>query len=126
MSDSTRTETHDVEHKAGQFYRGPLGAALEPAVRLLRGRGLARRNTVVWKAHRAVWRATRSNRVQIDGHDLELDMGDTLALAKGWYEVEEADWYRQNVRPGDFVVEAGANIGYFTLLLARLVGPDGQ
>lgn len=115
-----------MEHKAGQFYRGPVGTALEPAVRLLRGRGLARRHTVVWKAHRAVWRMTRSNRVQIDGHDLELDMGDTLALAKGWYEVEETAWYRQHVHPGEFVVEAGANIGYFTLLLARLVGPTGQ
>lgn len=115
-----------MEHKAGQFYRGPVGTVLEPAVRLLRGRGLARRHTVVWKAHRAIWRATRSNRLQIDGHDLELDMGDTLALAKGWYEPEETDWYGRNVQPGEFVLEAGANVGYFTLLLARLVGPTGR
>jgi FkbM family methyltransferase len=126
MSAATRTETQHVGHKAGQFYRGPVGTVLEPAVRLLRGRGLARRHTFVWKAHRAVWRATRSNRVQIDGHDLELDLGDTLALAKGWYEIEETDWYCRNVHAGEFVVEAGANIGYFTLLLARLVGPTGK
>lgn len=30
------------------------------------------------------------------------------------------------VRPGDTVVDAGANIGTYTLPLARLVGPDGR
>jgi FkbM family methyltransferase len=115
-----------MEHKATQFYRGPVGVLLEPAVRRLRGRGLARRHVVVWKVHRAIWRATRSNRVQIAGHDVQVDMGDTLALAKGWYEVEETAWYAEHVRPGQFVVEAGASIGFFSLQLARLVGPTGK
>lgn len=30
------------------------------------------------------------------------------------------------VREGDIVVDGGANIGYFTLLLSRLVGPTGK
>lgn len=115
-----------MEHNPARLYRGPVGVVMEPLVRRLRGRGLARRHRWVWKAHRAVWRATRSNRVLIDGHDLELDMGDSLAIAKGWYEVDETEWYRSQVRTGDVVVEAGANIGYFTTLLARLVGPTGR
>ena len=32
---------------------------------------------------------------------------------------------KQLVRPGDVVVDAGANIGYVTLMLARWVGPAG-
>jgi len=30
------------------------------------------------------------------------------------------------VRPGDFVVDGGASIGYFTVLLSKLVGPQGK
>lgn len=30
------------------------------------------------------------------------------------------------VRPGDFVVDGGAGIGYFTVLLSKLVGPKGR
>ncbi len=33
---------------------------------------------------------------------------------------------KQTVKPGWTVVDIGANIGYFTLLLSRLVGPTGK
>ncbi|HEY0904785.1 MAG TPA: FkbM family methyltransferase [Marmoricola sp.] len=115
-----------MEHRATQFYRGSVGALLQPAVERLRGRGLARRHRALWKLHRAIWLATRSNRVQIDGHDLRVDARDSLALAKGWYEPEETAWYSQQVHRGEFVVEAGANIGFFSLMLARQVGPEGK
>jgi FkbM family methyltransferase len=48
-----------------------------------------------------------------------------MRLASGAYEPAETQWYEGNVRTGDLVVELGANIGYFTLLFARLVGPTG-
>lgn len=114
-----------VEHDPQRLYRGPVGVLLEPAVRRLRGRGLSR-NRVAWKVHRAIWRTTRSNRVLIDGHDLLLDRVDSLGLASGHYEPQETRWYVEHVGRGDTVVEAGANVGYFTLLLARLVGPEGR
>jgi FkbM family methyltransferase len=62
----------------------------------------------------------------IDGHDLLLDEGDSLALAGGIYEPEEKAWYERTVRPGDFVVEVGANLGYFSLVFGRAVGPKGR
>lgn len=37
----------------------------------------------------------------------------------------ESPVVRRLVRPGDVVVDAGANIGYITALLARWVGPSG-
>lgn len=113
-----------MEHKPTQLYRGPVGAVAEPVVRLLRGRGLSRYQAV-WKVHRALWRFTRSNRAQIWGLDLEVDRLDSLALAKGWYDLEEKAFYTAEVRPGDFVVEAGANVGVFTLMLSELTGPTG-
>jgi FkbM family methyltransferase len=107
------------------FYRGPVGVVAQPFVRALRGHGLTR-HKVIWKAHRLVWRGTKSNRVLVAGFDLELDLHDSLALARGWYEPEETAWYKANVRPGDTVIEVGGNIGFFSLLFSRLVGPEGE
>ncbi len=44
----------------------------------------------------------------------------------GEYCEHEADLYRQLLRPGDTVVEVGANIGALTVPLARAVGPRGS
>jgi FkbM family methyltransferase len=33
---------------------------------------------------------------------------------------------RRVIRPGDFVIDGGANIGFFTMLLSRLVGKQGH
>ncbi|MDO8606115.1 MAG: FkbM family methyltransferase [Phaeospirillum sp.] len=52
-------------------------------------------------------------------------VGRSLALYHEYSE-GEVDLFRQLVRLGDTVVEAGANIGALTLPLARLVGGGGQ
>jgi len=54
----------------------------------------------------------------------DLYVGRSLALY-GEFSEWEAEVFRHFVRPGDMVVEAGANIGAHTVLLARLAGPDG-
>jgi len=43
----------------------------------------------------------------------------------GEYCPEEGNAFRQLLKPGDVVVEAGANVGSHTILLSNLVGPDG-
>jgi FkbM family methyltransferase len=49
-----------------------------------------------------------------------------LEILAGWNEAESVAWLPRLVRPGMTVVDAGAHIGYYTRLLARLVGPRGQ
>jgi len=44
----------------------------------------------------------------------------------GTYEPETTEIMKQNVNPGMTVVDIGANIGYYTVLLSRLVGPTGM
>ena len=44
----------------------------------------------------------------------------------GAYEPEEVAAFRRLIHPGDTVVDAGANIGYFTAVAASLVGPEGE
>lgn len=45
---------------------------------------------------------------------------------KGRYEKGWTAWMRANVGAGMHVVDVGANIGYYTVLLASLVGPTGR
>ena len=44
----------------------------------------------------------------------------------GIWEPNETHWFIRSLRPGDVVVDVGANIGYYTLLGARLVGDAGR
>lgn len=44
----------------------------------------------------------------------------------GWFERDTQDALRRLIRPGMTVLDAGANVGFFTLLAARLVGPSGH
>lgn len=44
----------------------------------------------------------------------------------GWMGRDEAVLLRRLVRPGLHVIDVGANIGLYSLLLARLVGPSGS
>lgn len=48
-----------------------------------------------------------------------------LIRAAGVWEQEEAAWLRRVVRPGGVVLDVGANVGYFTLLVAQLAGSEG-
>jgi FkbM family methyltransferase len=43
-----------------------------------------------------------------------------------WLEVESVERVRKVVKPGMTVVDIGAHIGYYTRLLADLVGPSGR
>jgi FkbM family methyltransferase len=67
-------------------------------------------------------RDCRYGRMTFDSRDKWV--GRSLDLY-GEYSEPEVDLYRRIVRPGDTVVEVGANIGAHTLPLARLVGTDG-
>lgn len=42
------------------------------------------------------------------------------------WEKNETNYLVANVKPGDVVVECGANIGYYTVLLAKLVSTTGK
>jgi protein-L-isoaspartate O-methyltransferase len=60
-------------------------------------------------------------------HSLEKDIWVSGMLAKGMaYEPFETQWIEYFVRPGDVVLDVGAHIGYYTLLLSRLVGDQGR
>lgn len=49
-----------------------------------------------------------------------------MEMVFGRYEESNARLFDALIRPGDTVVEVGANIGYFTRRYARLAGPRGR
>ena len=65
--------------------------------------------------------------VIIDGDKMYLDKNDALLLSiNEIYEKNETNYFKKVVNKGDIIIDVGANIGYYTLLFARLVGSDGK
>jgi FkbM family methyltransferase len=63
---------------------------------------------------------------QIDGHQIQVG-SDYIDLLKGeGYEKGTTKVFTELVKEGMNVVDMGANIGYYTLLAARRVGPHGR
>jgi FkbM family methyltransferase len=65
--------------------------------------------------------------VEIDGFTVQLDLRD--GLCRGLWArraVPQGFALEELCQPGDVVIDAGANIGYMSLLAARAVGPTGR
>jgi FkbM family methyltransferase len=65
---------------------------------------------------------------KVFGAEVELDLSNFLdrMIYMGCYEPLNTYRFKKILRPKMVVVDVGANIGYFTLLAASLVGPAGH
>ena len=77
-----------------------------------------RRNPSAW----VECRCTGGLRLEVPVRDY---MGSRL-IRKGYYDPVLTGLMRRVVRPGDVCVDVGANLGYFTSLLVKLVGETGR
>jgi len=63
-------------------------------------------------------------------HKMYVDLRDTgfapHLMFEGYWEYWITDFMWRNVKPGQVALDVGANHGYYTLLLADLVGPRGK
>ena len=63
----------------------------------------------------------------VQGHKMLLDEKDSLRLSiMGVYEPFQTELVEKYIKKGDVVLDIGANIGYYTLLFAKLVGEKGK
>jgi FkbM family methyltransferase len=94
--------------------------------RPLGGRGLSR-FAVVAGLRDALRSRVSARSAIVNGHRMFLDAADSLnLLGDPAWEPLATKVVRDRVRTGASVVDVGANIGYFTLLLAKTVGPMGM
>ncbi|MFQ5513649.1 MAG: FkbM family methyltransferase [Myxococcota bacterium] len=103
-----------------------LRALYRTAYPALSGSGIHRFRVVRWLDRRLRQRLT-AREIVVEGHRLTLDPEDSLRLSvMGCYQPGATALLKRRVRTGAIVVDVGAHIGYFTLLLARCVGPEGR
>jgi FkbM family methyltransferase len=103
------------------------------------GRGLARTSrslgTLYWFAEDDLVRRLRRSgnrfrRLSIAGQEMAVDVTDGTARLHYFhgepYEPELAAALAQTLRAGDVFLDVGANIGFLSVLAAKIVGPSGR
>lgn len=111
---------------------GGLQRAFSRAVAALNRAGIARvpgARQVYALVHRLVFPGGE-RRVVANGIPMWVDTRDrviaTHLLGEGVWEASETAAFLTHLRKGMAVFDVGANIGYYTLLAARAVGPSGR
>jgi len=81
----------------------------------------------LWGLYKFLLSRVKPDFIIIDGHKLFLDKLDSLGLfLHRSYEEYETEIVKKIIKKGETVVDVGANIGYFTLIFAKLVGKNGK
>jgi FkbM family methyltransferase len=84
-------------------------------------------------AFRLLW--PRGAAIEIEGSRMYIDPAHPSATLRRTFmayalrrthEPATTQLFKESVRPGDVVVDLGANMGYFTMLAARLAGSEGR
>lgn len=108
--------------------RSAIFSVARKTLRGLSGRGLG--NLKPARAAYALFFKYLCPAVEINGCKMFINPQDMVVSKKlvfdNAWEPFETEIFKREIKPGDVVVDLGANIGYYTLLAASLVGPGGK
>lgn len=89
-------------------------------------------STIIEQSHefKSLEKLRRGFAITNDGYGLYLDPNDVYvskAIAfSGTYEETETRFFKKKIKDKMNVIDIGANLGYFTILFSKLVGPQGK
>jgi FkbM family methyltransferase len=70
------------------------------------------------------------SRIDVFGQKMRVDPTDTHVSPdlyhEGFFEIVETELVNTEIKKGQVVLDIGANIGYYTLIFAKLVGAEGK
>lgn len=73
--------------------------------------------------HKALTRTIYGHKIFVDTHDISIT---PHILLDGFWEQWITNLFRGLMRPGMTVIDIGANLGYYSILAADIVGPTGR
>ena len=124
----TMTQSKDLRIPLSKVVLGKLGQQLRGVKRALFPTMVVPRVPLLRSVRKQLKAMARLQyRDDVLGHRMYLDAEDSLDLS--WnqdYEPCETRFCLSQLRDGDVALDIGANIGYYTLLFARRVGPRGH
>jgi FkbM family methyltransferase len=81
---------------------------------------------LAWKVHKKIQSLLRPTFISVNGYSMFLDKGDSTGYSTKEYEKETTEIIKKEVKENNIVIDLGANIGYYTLLLSKIVGENGK
>ena len=98
----------------------------EKIINILLNSSLVRSKLII-SIGRIIHSFSKSDFVEIEGRKMYTQNNDGLALSIfKIYEPNQTEIVKKYVHEGDIVVDIGAHVGYYTLLMAQLVGKNGK
>jgi FkbM family methyltransferase len=99
--------------------------ALRKFIQPWRGKGLGKRKAA--KIGYSFF-AALFNPIEVQGHRMFINPKDDVlgVLLDPYYEKEVGEVVQKEVKKGDVVADLGAHIGFYTLMMAKLVGKEGK
>ena len=95
-------------------------------VKIFSGSGLSKYD-LVKKIHRYITSKIHPEFIVVDGYKVFLDKNDCHGYSVASTTIlPEKHLLEKEIQSGDTVIDVGANIGYYTLLFAKLVGKTGK